>query len=156
MDIFGFFIESLPTLLGALGTWLLVREVDRAHKYEKLSHELREPEMLLILFQTNLREFWIRSAMISFKCDRSTAEEMSKKIGDDLLITAAKDYKDFWERDLAKNLDIWHEKYTPFVFRRRRQLLWTGFVLLMFSATFQIIQEIPKHINSIEKFHAGA
>lgn len=35
-----FALQALPIVLAAIGTTLLVREVDKAHKVEEISHEM--------------------------------------------------------------------------------------------------------------------
>ena len=88
--------SAAPVVFGALGTWFLVREVDYAHQFEEMSREMAEIKELLLLYQTNIREFWIRSAMRSFKRDRSKTEKMAQNLSDADIQKATADYKQMW------------------------------------------------------------
>jgi hypothetical protein len=146
MDILGFSLAALPLALGTLGTWFLVNEVDHAHDFEHLSREKAEAEEFLGLYRTDLREFWIRSAMISFKCDRAKAAKLANELDEKHIIDAAAPYKEFWEDKVVTALDRWNKKITQAQLKKRRRLLWTGFWLLMTSAGIQLMQAIPKFL----------
>jgi len=136
--------SAAPVVFGALGTWFLVREVDYAHQFEEMSREMAEIKELLLLYQTNIREFWIRSAMRSFKRDRSKTEKMAQNLSDADIQKATADYKQMWEKDAQKSMDRWYGSTVQAQLRFRRRLLWTGFALLMLGAAIQFFAETSK------------
>jgi hypothetical protein len=139
MDVLGFLSSAAPAALGALGAWFLVNEVDHAHQFEELSRELNKTQELLTLFQTDLREFWTRSAMVSFNCDRARAEEIASHLSDADIEKGIAGYKQFWEKQVAEGLDRWNNQTVRTQLVKRRRMLWIGFWLLMASAAVQIL-----------------
>lgn len=147
MDMTGFVASALPAVLAALGAWFLVREVSHAHEFEALGRDMNEAQEFLTLFRTDPREFWKRSAMISFHCDRAKAEELAAHLGDTEIDQAAQEYKDFWDTKVVNTLDRWNRRTAPAQLQKRRKLLWAGFWLLMASASIQVIAAANQFFN---------
>lgn len=148
MDISGFVSSAAPAALGALGAWFLVNEVDHVHQFEELSREMDATQEFLTLFRTDLREFWKRSAMVSFKCDRARADELASHLSDADIEKGATEFKQFWDKQVVESLDRWNNQTVRAQLVKRRKLLWIGFWLLMASAAVQILVAAPKLFGS--------
>lgn len=144
MDILGFLSSAAPAAIAAAGTWFLVNEVDHAHQFEELSREMNDAQEFLTLYRTDLREFWIRSAMIKFNWDRTKTDEAANLLSDADISAAAQAYRQFWEQKVADSLDRWKNKTVHAQLARRKRLLWIGFWLLIASAATQILMAMPK------------
>ena len=137
-------MELFSIFLGALGTFLLVREVSKGHYFEgksremiSLTREMRLVQEMTDLYKTNLREFWIRSQMdLLPKVPRAEIEDMAKTRGHDQIIADASVVKDRFEREAPAALKRF-EKTTQFFettfaesqLKVREILLWTGRIL---------------------------
>ena len=152
MSLIQYGATVVPVLLSALGTWFLVREVNYAHTFEELSREMAEVSDLVSLFNTDLREFWIRSAMISFKCQRQRAEEMAKSLSDEAIEEACLAYKNLYEVQGTKSIDRWYNETVKAQLKRRRTFLWLGFWLLMAGAALSIVLATAKLFNPTAGF----
>ncbi|OBP14297.1 hypothetical protein A5320_10925 [Rheinheimera sp. SA_1] len=144
MDIPSFIVSALPAVLGAVGAWFLVNEVNHAHQFEEISRELNDIERLQTLSRSNPREFWLRSAMISFKCDRAKAEELASALSDADIDAAIAKNNDLWERQISAGLERWNSKTVRSQLQKRRRMLWLGFWLLMASAAAQVLFALLK------------
>lgn len=145
IDILSLISAILPAALGAIGAWFLVNEVNHAHQFEDLSRELHDIEQMQILYRTNPREFWIRSAMISLNCDRAKAEGHASVLSDaDIQAAITKD-KILWEQKVTAALTKWHSKTVHSQLAKRRCMLWLGFWILMASAATQVLFALLKH-----------
>lgn len=131
MAVLGYVSEALPIVLGAAGTCFLVYEVSRAHRFEELSRDLEQIRELQALYALNIREFWIRTAMLIHSWDRRTAEKYAGVLSDDDIRTAVDEDKATWEHHVSRGLEQWDRHTAPGKLRLRRRLLRIGFVLLM-------------------------
>ncbi|MBL0940849.1 MAG: hypothetical protein IBJ03_18300 [Gemmatimonadaceae bacterium] len=146
MDILGIALSTGPIAVGAFGTWLLVREVHYAHQFEAHSREMKALEEQLRLYRTDPREFWIQSAIVSFRSDRSKVSAIADSIDDETLNKEILQYQDFYERRVAKHLEWWNSSVAEGQLKRRQRMLWTGFLLLMLSAVAQAAQAMWKYL----------
>lgn len=144
MTLIEFASSAIPIVLAALGTWFLVREVDHAHDFEEMSREMADVKELLVLYKTNSREFWIRSAMRSFNCDRTTAGKMAQDMSDELIQKGIADYKQFYDQKVEKSVLRWYGSTVPAQLKRRRRFLWTGFALIILGAVTQLLVATSK------------
>jgi hypothetical protein len=133
-----FAAQILSIALTAIGTTLLVREVDKAHRVEAMSHETDAEKELLALYQTDLREFWIRAAMRSANYDRATADQMATDLGEDAIRAGVAEYSELYERSLPAGLQRWYELTVPAVLKRRHRDLWAGFWFLIAGLGLQL------------------
>lgn len=147
MAILDIFSSIIPALLGAVGAWFLVNEVNHAHQFEDLSRELHEIEQMQTLFHTDPREFWVRSAMISFNCDRAKAIDLASALSNADIQAAIADKKEFWDHKVTAVLTRWNSKTVHSQLIKRRGMLWLGFWLLMASATTQVLFALVKHFS---------
>lgn len=136
-----------PAILGAVGAWFLVNEVNHAHQFEALSHELHEIEQMQTLFRTDPREFWVRSAMTSFNCDYAKAKDFASALSDAEIQAAIADKKELWEQKVTTTLARWHSQTVHSQLVKRHRLLWLGFWLLMASAATQVLFVLLKHFS---------
>lgn len=151
--------ESIfPILLAALGTWLLVREVAKGHKFEEISRELtqRREDMsfakeMADLYATDRREFWLRCQMDTFRQSRESIENMFGDIPVETIETQTEKYKDLWQEKaphaiarFEKTRKVFDDLFAPIQLRQRRRLLWLGFSLIMLSAVLQIAVVVSK------------
>jgi hypothetical protein len=141
-----------PILLAALGTWLLVREVAKGHKFEEMSRELtqRREDMSIAkemadLYATDRREFWIRCQMDAYRQSRESIEKMFGDIPVESIETQTEEFKDLWQEEapraiarFEKTRKVFDDLFAPTQLRQRRRLLWLGFSLIMLSAVLQI------------------
>ncbi len=133
-------LQSLSILLAVVGTSLLVREVGKAHKVEEIGHEMNVARELLALHATDIREFWIRSAMRSSSHSRATAERMAADLGTPAIEAGvAQSYGQLYEQDLPRAVDRWHDLTVPAVLMKRRRDLWAGFWLLIAGLGLQFV-----------------
>lgn len=135
----------MPAMLGAAGAWFLVNEVNQAHQFEEISRELHEIEQMQTLFHSDAREFWVRSAMISFNCDRAKATDLASVLTDADIQAKIAESKEFWEHKVSAVLARWHSKTVHSQLVKRHRLLWLGFWLLMASAASQILIALLKY-----------
>jgi hypothetical protein len=139
-----FALEALAIVLAALGTTFLVREVNKAHGVEEVSHEMVASKDLVALYQTDLREFWIRSAMRSFNRDREAVERMATVLSNADIQTAAAQYGQFYQHALPKAARVWDELTVPAVLKKRHRDLWIGFWLLIGGLGVQFAVAVGK------------
>lgn len=135
----------IPAVLGAVGAWFLVNEVNHAHQFEDLSRELHEIEQMQTLFRTDPREFWVRSAMISFNCDRAKAIDLASALSNADIQDAIAEKKEFWDQKVGAVLARWNNKTVHSQLVKRRGMLRLGFWLLMASAATQVLFALLKH-----------
>lgn len=147
MSLIEYSSSVAPVMLGALGTLFLVREVNYAHAFEELSREMADLREMVSLFSTDVREFWIRSAMVSFKCKRKHAEEMAKSLSNEDIEKAALKYKNLYEERGANSIDRWYNETVKTQLKHRRRLLWLGFGLIMAGSALQILLVTAKLTN---------
>lgn len=136
-----------PAILGAVGAWFLVNEVNHAHQFEALSHELHEIEQMQTLFRTDPREFWVRSAMTSFNCDYAKAKDFASVLSDAEIQAGIAEKKALWEQKVTTTLARWHSQTVHSQLVKRHRLLWLGFWLLMASAATQVLFVLLKHFS---------
>jgi hypothetical protein len=150
--------ELSSIMIGAVGTYLLVREVSKAHQFEKMSRDitLLSPEMARVkelaeLYRTDIREFWIRSQMDGLRQPRAAIEEMAAKRGQAEMIADIEPYKELYEKTAPESVRrfqdttrLFETSFTDSQLKQRKQLLWAGFALLMFSAAIQLSVTISK------------
>lgn len=120
----------LPIVLSAAGAWFLVREVSKAHEFEAIDREMTILKEMMELYRSNLREFWIVSAMESFNWDRSKAESAGGMLSDDdIRKTTEQHAKNLLERNVPDALTRWKKSTAPATLRWRKRKLWIGFLV---------------------------
>lgn len=145
MPTLNLFITVLPVVLSAVGTWFVVREVSLGHRFETIHREMTVLKEMMNLYRTDLREFWIVSAMDSFNWDRAKAEVVGELLSDEEIRKAVDQRaKELYERDVSEALRRWQKQTAPATLRLRKRWLWVGFWCLMAAAFIQAVQAVVK------------
>lgn len=136
-------LDLSAIVLGVLGTVFLVREVSKAHEFEKLSRDMATVKEMMALFKSDIKEFYVVSAMETFNKSRESMETLADSLGEDAIRKTAEE--DPVLKSAPESIARWEHYTSPAQLLRRKRLLWTGFVFLMGAAAIQVIAALAKH-----------
>lgn len=84
-------LDLSAIVLGVLGTVFLVREVSKAHEFEKLSRDMATVKEMMALFKSDIKEFYVVSAMETFNKSRESMETLADSLGEDAIRKTAEE-----------------------------------------------------------------
>lgn len=140
----------IPIVLGVLGAFLLFREAWIAQEVEKLSPEIARIKELQYLYETNTKEFVVRSLMYAWGSSRTDTQELLNPFG----LPEASEVTDaefrelhhaewqHWSDHISPALKRWDDFTLPEALNMRRWLLWSGFGLIVVAAVIQLLGRI--------------
>jgi hypothetical protein len=154
----------LGIVLAALGTWFLVREVAKGHKFEEMSRELEQltkamsaQQEMAQLYAADRREFWIRCQMDSYRQPREAIESLFGRTPRETIEAQTEEFKKLWQDDVPtasarfnKTRQMFEELFAPAQLKRRKLLLWLGFTLLMLGAGLQVVAVVASNAASFQ------